>query len=125
MTSTKDWVKGYGRAAAGYRITKNKYSEDSTADLGVIPTQRQKKTIPEIQNTGTKILNTAPRNCFKDKEHKHKRRLRRDKTPFNFCKRNRPRARSMMVLMKDDTKSKEENHIIHMNVLYSSSQALS
>jgi hypothetical protein len=91
MTSTQEWVKGYGRAAAGYRITKNKYSEDSTAELGVIPTQRQ-KPLPEIQNNGTKILNTASRNCFKDKEHKHNRRLRRDKTPFNVCKRNRPRA---------------------------------
>jgi hypothetical protein len=43
MTSTKEWVKGYGRAAAGYGITKNKYSEDSTANLGVIPIQRPKK----------------------------------------------------------------------------------
>jgi 4-alpha-glucanotransferase len=91
MLPTKDWVKGYDRKAAGYRITKNKYSEDSTEDLGVIPTRRQ-KLLPEIQNTGTKILNTAPRNRFKDKEHKHIRRLRRDKTPFNVCKCNRPRA---------------------------------
>jgi hypothetical protein len=91
MISTKDWVKGYDRKAAKYRITKNKYSKDSTADLGIIPTRRQ-KPLPEIQNTGTKILNTAPRNCFKDKEHKHIRRLRRDKTHFNVCKRNRPRA---------------------------------
>jgi len=91
MTSTKDWVKGYGTAPAGHRITKNKYSEDSTADLEVIPKQRQ-KTLPEIQNTRTKILNTAPRNCFKDKEHKNIRWLRRDKPPFNVCKRNRPTA---------------------------------
>jgi hypothetical protein len=60
MTSTKDWVKGYGRAAAEYGITESKYSDHGTADLGITQ-HSDKKTTRNIEHPNKNPEHRTPK----------------------------------------------------------------